>query len=55
MGMCEEYTRTTALHWLDGLLNSPDSYRTARCSNTECRFPYYVRKRVRKAEIKRGM
>jgi hypothetical protein len=42
-----------AIYWLQKLLESPDSYRIARCDNPDCRA-YYLRARVRKSEITRG-
>jgi hypothetical protein len=50
-GPTEKDAEEAAIYWLIELLNSPDSYRVARCANPECRS-YYLRKRLRKAEIK---
>lgn len=50
----EEYADDCAIFHFKELLDTPGAHRVGRCKNAECRKPYYVRRRLRKAEIKRG-
>jgi hypothetical protein len=47
------YASECAIYWFKELLDSPGANRIARCKNTACNR-YYLRSRVRRAEIKRG-
>lgn len=49
----EHEAREIAIYWLQELLESPSSYRIARCDNTEC-GRYYLRRRAPRGTIKRG-
>jgi hypothetical protein len=49
----EEYAEECAIYHLKELLDTPGAHRLARCANPEC-LRLYLRKRLRKKEIKRG-
>jgi len=49
----EEYGNECAIFHFKELLDTPGAHRVGRCNNPKCRR-YYVRRRLRKAEIKRG-
>lgn len=49
----EEYANGCAIFFFMELLDTPGSHRVGRCNNSEC-GRYYVRQRLRKADIKRG-
>jgi len=49
----EEYAEECAIYHFQELLDTPGAHRLARCANAECRR-LYLRKRLRKKEIKRG-
>ena len=49
----EEYAEDCAIYHFKELLDTPGAHRLARCANPKCRR-LYLRKRLRKKEIKRG-
>jgi len=49
----DAYARESAIFYLKELLECPAPHRLGRCKNPKCRT-YFVRKRERKGEIKRG-
>ena len=49
----EGYAEECAIYHFQELLDTPGAHRVARCANPECRR-LYLRKRLRKKEIKRG-
>ncbi len=49
----EEYANDCAFFYFKELLDTPGAHRVGRCNNPDCRR-YYIRRRLRKAEIKRG-
>lgn len=49
----EEYAKECAIFHFKELLDTPGAHRLARCNNPEC-GRHYLRRRLRKKEIKRG-
>ncbi len=49
----DEYARETAIYYLKELLECPAPHRLGRCRNSRC-GRYFIRRRERKTEIKRG-